>query len=83
MQEKLGKLRNELAATGVTDPNAALAKLSVEERTLVAASIAGDRQTLRADSVIPAVMAVIYLLLALYFKAIGGYRAVRIGEPAQ
>jgi hypothetical protein len=27
-------------------------------------------------------MAVIYLLLALYFKAKGGYKALRISEPA-
>jgi len=44
------------------------------------ASIAGDRKTLRADSLIPATMAVIYLLLLLYFKGIGGYRPVKIEE---
>jgi len=42
------------------------------------ASIAGDRETLKADAFIPAVMAVIYLLLLFYFKAIGGYKPVRI-----
>ncbi len=26
-------------------------------------------------------MAVIYLLLLIYFKSIGGYRVVHIGEP--
>ena len=40
------------------------------------ASIVGDRRTLRADSVIPAGMAVIYLLIFFYFKSIGGYRRV-------
>ncbi len=44
------------------------------------ASIVGDRKTLRADSLIPATMAVIYLLLLLYFKGIGGYRPVKIEE---
>lgn len=83
VQEKLGKLRKDLATTGVTDPKAALDKLAPDERKLIEASIAGDRQTLRADSVIPAVMAAIYLLLALYFKSIGGYRALRIDEPAK
>jgi hypothetical protein len=38
----------------------------------------GNRKTLRADSAIPAAMAVIYLLLFIYFKGIGGYRAVHI-----
>ena len=34
----------------------------------------GDRATLKADSYIPLSMAVIYLLLFLYFKTIGGYK---------
>ena len=45
--------------------------------------IVGDRQTLVVDSVIPAIMAVIYLLVLLYFKAIGGYRALRIEEDEE
>ena len=57
---------------------AALAKLSADERTLVEASIAGDRKTLIVDSAIPATMAAIYLILLIYFKAIGGYKPVKI-----
>ena len=38
----------------------------------------GDRRTLVADSFIPATMAVIYLLLLLYFKTIGGYKPVHL-----
>jgi len=49
-----------------------------EQKAVVEASIAGDRRTLKADSFIPATMAVIYLLLFLYFKAIGGYKPVTI-----
>jgi MFS family permease len=49
-----------------------------EQKAVAEASIAGDRKTLKADSFIPATMAVIYLLLLLYFKAIGGYKAVHI-----
>ena len=45
------------------------------------ASIVGDRETLKADAFIPAAMAVIYLLLFLYFKSIGGYRPVHIDGP--
>jgi hypothetical protein len=52
--------------------------LSQEQRTILNASIEGDRQTLRVDAIIPATMAVIYLLLLLYFKSIGGYRTVHI-----
>ena len=53
-----------------------------EQQMVADASIVGDRETLKADAFIPAVMAVIYLLLLLYFKAIGGYKPVRIeAEP--
>ena len=43
----------------------------------------GDRKTLRTDSFIPATMAVIYLLILLYFKAIGGYKSVHIAKPEE
>ena len=49
-----------------------------EQQTVAEASIIGDRETLKADAFIPAVMAAVYLLLFLYFKTIGGYKAVRI-----
>ena len=42
------------------------------------ASILGDRRTLVADAFIPVVMALVYLLLLFYFKAIGGYKPVTI-----
>ena len=57
-----------------------LAEPSAADKAVAAASIAGDRKTLVADSAIPAVMALIYLLIFLYFKTIGGYKAVRIEE---
>jgi MFS family permease len=49
-----------------------------EQQIVADASIAGDRETLKADSFIPAAMAVIYLLLFFYFKTIGGYRTIHI-----
>jgi MFS family permease len=49
---------------------------SPEQAMALAADQAGDRATLRADSLIPAAMACIYLLLLLYFGGIGGYRRV-------
>ena len=78
VQHKLGEARDALAKTGVNDPSAALDKLSAEERTVYESSIRGDRATLKADSFIPAAMAAIYLLIFLYFKAIGGYKPVHI-----
>lgn len=53
---------------------------SPEQQKVIEAGQKGDRQTLRIDSFIPATMAVIYLLLMLYFNSIGGYRALKIDE---
>lgn len=49
-----------------------------EQEAIVSASIQGDRETLNADSVIPMAMAIIYLLIMIYFKAIGGYKPVHL-----
>jgi hypothetical protein len=80
VQGTLGAARTALAAQGVVDPQAALDRLTPEERAVHAASIAGDRRTLVADAAIPALMALIYLGLLLYFRAIGGYKPVAIAE---
>jgi MFS family permease len=50
------------------------------QKAIVDSSITGDRRTLKADSYIPLTMAAIYLLMMLYFKAIGGYKAVHITD---
>ena len=55
---------------------------SVAEQTVVDASIEGSRQTLKGDSLIPATMAVIYLLLLIYFASIGGYKPVHLKGTA-
>ncbi len=48
------------------------------EKEVNNAYIEGNRQTLRFDSSIPAIMAVIYLGLLGYFKAIGGYKPITL-----
>jgi hypothetical protein len=55
---------------------------TADQQAISLAGQAGDRKTLRADSAIPAAMAVIYLLILLYFQSIGGYKAVTIDETA-
>lgn len=80
VQTALGEARDELKAEGETDPTAAIAKLSDEQRTVYEASIQGDRDTLIADSAIPAAMAVIFLLMMLYFRGIGGYRVLALSD---
>ena len=72
-----------MAKGGMDDPTAAVAKLTPAERAVQESSIKGDRKTLKADSFIPATMALIYLLILLYFKAIGGYKPVHIVPVAE
>jgi MFS family permease len=48
------------------------------QKAAIDADVVGARRTLRADAFIPATMAVIYFLLLLYFKAIGGYKPVHL-----
>ena len=74
---KLDKERKEIEKAG-GDITKAIEKLTPDEKTVHTAGIAGDRKTLKADSAIPVGMAVIYLLLMLYFRSIGGYKAVHI-----
>ena len=54
--------------------------LTEDEKKVQEASITGDRKTLKADSMIPLAMAVIYLLMMLYFKSKGGYKPLTIEE---
>ncbi len=54
------------------------AERTPNEQATVDAYITGNRQTLKVDSFIPATMALVYLLILLYFKATGGYKAVHL-----
>lgn len=67
----------KLAEAQAADPK------SPEQQLIVDSSITGDRRTLKADAYIPATMAVIYLLLLIYFKTIGGYKVVKIEGEEQ
>jgi MFS family permease len=71
------KAVNGLDGTKLSEAQTAATK-TPEQQAVADASIMGDRKTLKADSFIPAAMAAIYLLLLLYFKAIGGYRPVHL-----
>ena len=52
------------------------------QKAVVLADQQGDRATLKADSFIPLSMAVIYLLMLIYFKTIGGYRPLSVEEAS-
>jgi MFS family permease len=56
---------------------------TAEQQTVLDADQRGDRKTLLIDALIPSTMAVIYLLLLLYFKSIGGYKPVSLSEVAK
>ena len=63
------------------------AQLTESEQTVRAAVIYGGRMSLKWTALVPAMMAVGYLLLIVYFKAAGGYQQVHLekrsdGEPA-
>ncbi len=76
------KAAGSIKEGGNPDPLAAFAALTPPEKKVFDSSITGDRNTLKADSYIPAAMALIYLLMALYFKMIGGYKPVKIEDQA-
>ncbi len=74
-------------ATGLDGTKLSAAQTAVtktpEQKMVAEASILGDRKTLVADAFIPVVMAVVYLLLLLYFKTVGGYKPVSIDAAAE
>jgi MFS family permease len=82
VQEALKSVQKELEKEGVTDPQKALDKLTADQRAVYEASVAGDRKTLIADAAIPATMAVIYLMILIYFAAIGGYKPIHLADEA-
>ena len=57
-------------------------QLSATEKTVKAARIFGGRMSLKWTALVPAMMAAGYLVLILYFKAIGGYRQVHLQAPS-
>jgi MFS family permease len=66
---------NKVAKIGPDDP---------EFNVVKEAGIFGGRMALKCTAVVPATMAIGYLLLVLYFRAIGGYKQVeldRSGHP--
>jgi len=49
---------------------------------VTAATLEGGRTALKVTAAVPALMAVLYLLLILYFKATGGYKAIHLEGAA-
>ncbi|MCF3652352.1 MFS transporter [Synoicihabitans lomoniglobus] len=82
-QEKSGWLFFEPVAA--IDGRALAEAKAAEEPTndqiaLIESDLAGDRKTLKADSVIPVTLAVIYLGFVLYYRSCGGYRRLVLAK---
>ncbi|HSI15780.1 MAG TPA: MFS transporter [Chthoniobacter sp.] len=53
-------------------------QMTPEEKQVHESDLHGGRSALKITAAIPATMAVLYLLLILYFKATGGYKALHV-----
>ena len=80
--ENLAAKTRRIACLGIDELDAisveALAENDSEQPLGVI--VCGSRKTLKADAFIPGTMAVIYVLIMLYFKGRGGYKPVSIDE---
>ena len=56
----------------------AQASAGIDAAPVTGATLEGGRMALKITAAVPALMALLYLLLILYFKATGGYKAVHI-----
>jgi len=74
---KEDKNHAELAAWWST----AQATAAADKPLVEGAGIYGGKAALRLTAYVPATMAVLYLLLILYFKATGGYKAKHVESP--
>ena len=53
-------------------------KADQDGKPVTAATLEGGRMALKITAAVPALMAILYLLLILYFKATGGYKALHV-----
>jgi hypothetical protein len=60
-----------------------LKKDSPAAKDVKEATVYGGQMALKVTAAIPATMAVGYLILLIYFRAIGGYKLVEIGPGGQ
>lgn len=90
--EELANVGKALEADGETDENhnalatwweTAQSHSEADSDPVTAATLAGGRMALKLTAAVPAIMAVIYLLMIGYFKSTGGYAAMHVeGEEA-
>lgn len=69
-------IRNQQALVDWWDKSRSTA--SEDQKRVTAANVYGGQMALKLTAAVPATMAVIYLLMILYFKTQGGYRAKEV-----
>jgi len=79
------KQRTDAGATSIAKLNdwwqtQAKPKAAVDKDPVLGATIHGGREALRVTSFVPLVMAGLYLLLVLYFRATGGYKQLHVHQ---
>jgi MFS family permease len=88
--KELARATDILKKEGKTDKNlealaawweSASATAATDKAPVNAANLHGGKTALKLTSYVPLAMAVMYLLLILYFKSRGGYKAVHIESP--
>ena len=61
----------------------AKATAETDKAAVTGAGLFGGRMALKLTSIVPAVRALLYLGMLIYFRSIGGYKAIQItGEQA-
>lgn len=63
--------------------NSAEAKAESDKQPVIDATLHGSRMALKLTAIVPATMAICYLILIAYFRTIGGYKALTIHEEAE
>ncbi|MGE0756789.1 MAG: sugar MFS transporter [Pirellulaceae bacterium] len=87
--KELGKVGESLQSSGKPDKNYealaawwsnASATAATDKAPVDQATLEGGRMALKVTAIVPAIMAALYLMLILYFKATGGYKAIHVAE---
>lgn len=85
--KELGNVGAALKKEGKADKNhdqlaawweASKSSAEADSKPVTAATLEGGRMALKITAAVPALMALLYLLLILYFKATGGYKALHV-----
>jgi MFS family permease len=76
--QKVGKDDPNLAKLNTWYQTVEQPHVDADQAQVVNANIDGGRKALQITALVPAVMAVCYLILVLYFMAKGGYKAVHL-----